>query len=66
MILLDVKQASKELRLAPVTVRHRVRAGSIPYRKVGGRVFFTPEDLTAYIEAAAVPARIPAQEPANA
>ena len=57
MTLLDIKQASKELRLAPITVRRRVRAGEIPYRKLGGRIFFTESDLQTYLEAAAVPAK---------
>jgi hypothetical protein len=39
-----------------------VRAGTIPYRRLGTggkntRIFFTPEDLSAYLEAAAVPAK---------
>jgi hypothetical protein len=57
MILLDIKQAGKELRLAPITVRRRIRAGLISYRKVGGRIFFTPQDLQDYIDQSAVPAR---------
>ena len=57
MTLLDIKQASMELRLAPITVRRRVRAGEIPYRKMGGRIFFTETDLQTYIESAAVPAK---------
>ena len=57
MTLLDIKQASKELRLAPITVRRKVRAREIPHRKMGGKIFFTEADLKAYIEAAAVPAK---------
>jgi hypothetical protein len=39
-----------------------VKAGTISYRRLGTggkntRIFFTPEDLAAYLEAAAVPAR---------
>jgi hypothetical protein len=39
-----------------------VKAVTIPYRRLGTggkntRIFFTPEDLTAYLEAAAVPAK---------
>jgi hypothetical protein len=39
-----------------------VKAGTIPYRRLGTggkntRIFFTPEDLAAYLEAAAVPAK---------
>jgi hypothetical protein len=62
MILYNVAQAGKELRLAPVTIRRMVRAGTIPYRRLGTggkntRIFFTPEDLAVYLEAAAVPAK---------
>ncbi|MDR0473456.1 MAG: helix-turn-helix domain-containing protein [Treponema sp.] len=57
MTLLNIKEAGKELRLAPITVRRRVRAGEIPYRKMGGRIFFTETDLQTYLEAAAVPAK---------
>jgi excisionase family DNA binding protein len=62
MILYSVSQAAKELRLAPITVRRMARAGKISYRRlgIGGRnspIFFTPEDLNAYLESAAVPAK---------
>jgi excisionase family DNA binding protein len=65
MILFDIRQVSEKLRLAPITVRRRVRAGEIPYRKMGGKIFFTPEDLAAYLEASAVPAK-PVKEACNA
>jgi replicative DNA helicase len=44
-----------------------VKEGTIPYRRIGTggknpRIFFTPEDLDAYLEAAAVPMRKPARE----
>lgn len=61
MILYDIAQAGKELRLAPITVRRMIRTGEIPHHKLGGKYFFTPEDLTTYLEAAAVPARKPAK-----
>jgi excisionase family DNA binding protein len=62
MILYDIQQAGKELRLAPITVRRMMRTGKISYHKLGGKYFFTPEDLAAFIEAAAVPARKTAKE----
>lgn len=57
MLLYDTKQAAEELRFAPITIRRMVRAGVIPYHKLGGKYFFTPEDLEAYLKAAAVPAK---------
>jgi excisionase family DNA binding protein len=62
MMLYNVSQAGKELRLAAVTVRCKIRAGEIPHHRMGGKIFLTPEDLAAYLEAAAVPARKPAGE----
>jgi hypothetical protein len=48
-----------------------VKAGTIPYRRLGTggkntRIFFTPDDLAAYLESAAVPARVPAREAVHA
>jgi excisionase family DNA binding protein len=57
MILFDFQQAGKELRLAPITVRRKIRAGEIPYHKLGGKYFLTPEDLAEYLQMAKVPAR---------
>jgi excisionase family DNA binding protein len=62
MQLLNIEEAAENLRVSPVTVRRMVKAGTITYRRLGTggkntRIFFTPEDLTAYLEAAAVPAK---------
>jgi len=62
MQLLSIKEAADCLRSSPITIRRMVRAGTIPYRRLGTggkhtRIFFTPEDLAAYLEAAAVPAK---------
>jgi excisionase family DNA binding protein len=67
MELLNIEEAAENLRTSPVTIRRMVKAGTIPYRRLGtggrnARIFFTPEDLAAYLEAAAVPARKPAKE----
>jgi excisionase family DNA binding protein len=67
MELLTVKEAAKNLRASIVTIRRMIRAGTIPYRRMGTggkntRIFFTPEDLAAYLESAAVPARRPGKE----
>jgi excisionase family DNA binding protein len=62
MQLLNIEEAAEELRVSSVSIRRMVKAGTIPYRRLGTggkntRIFFTPEDLSAYLEAAAVPAR---------
>jgi excisionase family DNA binding protein len=62
MLLYEITQAGKELRLAPITIRRMIRARTIPYHRLGGKYLFTPEDLAAYLEAAAVPAKRRAKE----
>jgi excisionase family DNA binding protein len=62
MQLLTIKEVAEELRLAPITIRRMIRARTIPYHRLGGKYLFTPEDLAAYLEAAAVPARRRAKE----
>jgi excisionase family DNA binding protein len=62
MQLLNIEEAAENLRTSPITIRRMVKAGTIPYRRLGTggkntRIFFTPEDLSAYLEAAAVPAK---------
>jgi excisionase family DNA binding protein len=70
MQLLNIEEAAESLRTSPITIRRMVKAGTIPYRRMGTggkntRIFFTPEDLAAYLEAAAVLARKPAREAAH-
>ena len=67
MELLNIEEAAANLRTSPCTIRRMIRAGTIPYRRLGTggkntRIFFTQTDLDAYVEAAAVPARFPAKE----
>lgn len=62
MQLLNIEEAAENLRTSPITIRRMVKAGTIPYRRLGTggkntRIFFTPEDLDAYLATAAVPAR---------
>jgi len=72
MQLLTIEEAAGSLRLSPVTIRRMVKAKVIPYRRMGTggkntRIFFTEEDLAAYLDAAAVPAReLPVKEADNA
>jgi excisionase family DNA binding protein len=70
MQLLSIEEAAETLRSSPITIRRMVKAGTIPYRRMGTggkntRIFFTPEDLQTYLEAAAVPAK-PVKEACNA
>ena len=55
MTLLSVSEFAKEIRLSEITVRRRLKSGEIPHRRLGGRFFFTLEDLQNYIEHCAVP-----------
>ena len=62
MQLLSIEEAAETLRSSPITIRRMVKAGTIPYRRLGTggkntRIFFTPEDLQTYIDTAAVPAK---------
>jgi excisionase family DNA binding protein len=57
MILYTIKEAAKELGISAISVRRKVRMAELPYRRIGSLIRFTPEDLNAYIEAAAVPAK---------
>jgi excisionase family DNA binding protein len=62
MQLLNIEEAAENLRTSTVTIRRMIKAGTIPYRRLGTggkntRIFFTPEDLDAYLEAAKVPAK---------
>ncbi|MDR0662959.1 MAG: helix-turn-helix domain-containing protein [Spirochaetaceae bacterium] len=62
MQLLNIEEAAENLRTSPITIRRMVKAGTIPHRRLGTggkntRIFFTTEDLEAYLKAAAVPAK---------
>jgi excisionase family DNA binding protein len=65
MMLYNVSQAGKELRLAAITVRRKIRAGEIPHHRLGGKIFLTAQDLQDYIDRSAVPARVPAKAAGN-
>ena len=57
MTLYTIEQEAKELGISTIGLRRKVKKGEIPYRRIGSLYRFTPEDLTAYLEAAAVPAK---------
>jgi excisionase family DNA binding protein len=57
MTLYTIKEAAKELGISAISVPRKVRMAELPHRRIGSLIRFTPEDLTAYLEAAAVPAK---------
>ena len=57
MILYTIKEAAKELGISPISVRRKVRMAELPHRRIGSLIRFTPDDLIAYLESAAVPAK---------
>ncbi|MDR1287108.1 MAG: helix-turn-helix domain-containing protein [Treponema sp.] len=56
MILHTKKEAAEQLGCSVVTVDKLRRQGKLPCHKVGALVKFTPEDIDAFLQRAAVPA----------
>ncbi|WP_319414808.1 helix-turn-helix domain-containing protein [Marispirochaeta aestuarii] len=54
--LLNVAEAADLLNLAPQTIRNKVHQRKIPFIKLGGKVLFKPEELSAWVEEHAVKA----------
>lgn len=55
MELLTINEAAKVLRISEFTLRKRISAREISFRKFGKFCFLTNADIQAYIEASAVP-----------
>jgi excisionase family DNA binding protein len=51
-----IREAAKILGLSPFTVGVMVRTKRLPHYRIGGRIFFSQEELLAWIEAQHVPA----------
>jgi excisionase family DNA binding protein len=49
--LVQMTAAAAILGVSPVTVRRRVRDGSLPHIRIKGRLYFKPTELQAFIEA---------------
>ena len=66
---LTVKDAAESLGLDESTVYRLCRSRKIPHRRIGaggGRIVFTREDLSAYLESCVVPVAPIEPEPAPA
>ena len=50
------KNAAKILGVSTETIDRYRKSGKLPYHKIGDRIVFTESDLTAFLEACAVPA----------
>ena len=49
--LVQMTAAAAILGVSPVTVRRRVRDGSLPHIRIKNRLYFKPTELHAFIEA---------------
>jgi excisionase family DNA binding protein len=49
--LIQIKEAASILGVSAVTVRRRVRDGSLPHIRIRARLYFKPNELHAFIEA---------------
>ena len=56
MTIYSKTQAAKTLGISPRTLDRYREEGKAPYRKIGDRVIFTESDLSAFLDACAVPA----------
>ena len=54
--LLSVSGAAEHLGVSIPTVRRLLRDGALPHHRIGDRVVFTDEDLSAFLASVAVPA----------
>lgn len=50
-LLLNKKEAAKELRRSEATIDRLRKAGQLRAKKIGGEVFFTVEELARFIAA---------------
>ena len=57
MALFKLTEAAKQIRLSPCTLRRLVYKGEVQYRRIGGRIFFAPDDIEKFLEKSIVPMR---------
>jgi excisionase family DNA binding protein len=48
--LLDKAQTAQRLNISPRTLDNRIKAGAIPYVKLGKLIRFVPADVARFIE----------------
>ena len=48
--LLNDREAARVLRVRPCTVRNERLRGKLGYIRVGGRIFYTREQITEYLD----------------
>jgi excisionase family DNA binding protein len=53
--LLRLKEVAKLLGVSEITIRRRVREGSLPHIRIKGQVYFRPHEVKAYIDRHAEP-----------
>ena len=64
-ILLTVKEAAKFLDLSVATIYTKTSLGTLPYSKVGKRLYFSKEELTTYIKSGKVLSNQEIEQKAN-
>lgn len=52
--LLTEAQAMQELKLSKSSMQRHRRSGLLPFRKIGGKVRYTPSDLHIFLERTAL------------
>ena len=50
MSLMNLKEGASELRISSCTARRMIKDGKLPCRRVGGKIFFLPEDLQNFLQ----------------
>jgi excisionase family DNA binding protein len=53
--LLRLKEVAKLLGVSEITIRRRVREGSLPHIRIKGQVYFRTHEVKAYIDRHAEP-----------
>lgn len=57
MQLMTRDEAAQQLRVSVISLDRLRKAGKIPHRKIGGRVFFGSNDISDFLEACRVSAQ---------
>ena len=49
-LLIDINELSRRTPWNPGAIRNRVYRRQIPYRKIGGRLYFEPEEIEKWLK----------------